>query len=442
MEKLFILDTNVLLHDASAIEKFADNTVMIPLIVIDELDTFKTRQDVVGRNAREVARMLDGYRASGHLLEGIPTPGGGLIKVIVYDGVEDDLPSGLDKSRVDNQVLRLCLGLKRQRPEVPVILVTKDVNMRLRADALGITAENYQEDHPRQASRHEAYSGIVDLTVPEETVSRFYADREYHLPESGYPPNSFVRLHSESSKSSAVGRVVPNRDAIRLVNLDSQTAWGLRARNLRQALALSLLLDNSLAMVTMTGRAGTGKTLLALAAGLQTVLEESKYRKLLVSRPVIAFGKEIGYLPGGKEEKLAPWMAAVNDNLEFLFGSKGEGARGKQENMLGYLQTNGKFEVEALMYMRGRSIPNQFIIVDEAQNLTPHEIKTIISRVGEGSKLVLTGDVQQIDHPFLDELSNGLAIAIERLKDSPLVGHITLDKGERSPLAELAASRL
>ncbi|MDA8187283.1 MAG: PhoH family protein, partial [Dehalococcoidales bacterium] len=181
---------------------------------------------------------------------------------------------------------------------------------------------------------------------------------------------------------------------------------------------------------------------IALAAGLQMVVEDHKYRKLLVSRPIIAFGREIGYLPGGKEEKLTPWMAAVNDNLEFLFGSKGNGSRGKQGDMIGYLQANGMFEVEALTYMRGRSIPNQFIIIDEAQNLTPHEIKTIISRVGEGTKLVLTGDVQQIDHPFLDDLSNGLSNAIERLKGSPLVGHLTLDKGERSPLAELAASRL
>ncbi|MCL5263663.1 MAG: PhoH family protein [Chloroflexi bacterium] len=443
MKKLFVLDTNVLLHDASAIEKFADNTVVIPLVVIDEIDTFKGRQDVVGRNAREIARLLDGYRARSSLLEGVPTGAGGEIKVVV-DGAAgvDELPPGLDKNRVDNQILRQCLTLKRRHPDIPVVLVSKDVNMRLRADALGIQAENYLADHPRGVPHHEAYSGIFELTVSEETVSRFYQERMLPLPEGNYLPNAFVRLSVDNSKSSAIGVVSPNRETVHLANLNSQGVWGLRPRNLRQTLALHLLLDPSLALVTLTGRAGTGKTLIALAAGLQMVVEDHKYRKLLVSRPIIAFGREIGYLPGGKEEKLTPWMAAVNDNLEFLFGSKGNGSRGKQGDMIGYLQANGMFEVEALTYMRGRSIPNQFIIIDEAQNLTPHEIKTIISRVGEGTKLVLTGDVQQIDHPFLDDLSNGLSNAIERLKGSPLVGHLTLDKGERSPLAELAASRL
>ncbi|MDO8670290.1 MAG: PhoH family protein [Dehalococcoidia bacterium] len=441
MNKVYVFDTNVLLHDASSIERFGDNTVAIPLVVLDEIDKFKGRQDAVGRNAREATRILDGMRGKGSLVEGVSTAAGGVIKIIV-DGLaaSSDLPEGLDKSRVDNQILRVCLGLKESL--LDVTLITKDINMRLRADALGIRAENYLERKAYQVPHAEAYAGIIDVTISEEELQTFYRERTRPLPEGDLFPNEFVQLRTSVGKVSAIGQVSDDKGHLVLVNTDAAHVWGIRSRNLRQTLVFKLLLDPNIALVTLTGQAGTGKTLLTLAAGLDLVLDAQRYKKMLVSRPIIAFGKEIGYLPGDKDEKMNPWMAAIYDNLELLMSNKG-GGQGKKANAnMAFIQKSDIFEVEALTYIRGRSIPNQYMIIDEAQNLTPHEIKTIISRVGEGTKLVLTGDVSQIDNPFLDELSNGLTYAIERLKGSPMVGHLTLDKGERSPLAELAASRL
>ncbi|MBI2865261.1 MAG: PhoH family protein [Chloroflexi bacterium] len=441
MNKVYVLDTNVLLHDASSIERFGQHTVAIPLVVLDEIDKFKGRQDAVGGNAREATRILDGLRGQGSLLDGVETPGGGTVKVVV-DGLSaaSDLPEGLDKSRVDNQILRVCLGLKGST--LDVTLITKDINMRLRADALGIRAENYLEHKAYHVPHDEAYAGIVDVTVSEGDLQTFYKEHARGLPAGELVPNQFVHLLTASGKGSAIGQVSAGREQLLLVNTESTHVWGIRPRNLRQTLALQLLLDPAIALVTLTGRAGTGKTLLTLAAGLDLVLEDRRYKKMLVSRPITAFGKEIGYLPGGKDEKMTPWMAAIYDNLELLMSGKSGSGSKKGNGNMAFIQKSDIFEVEALTYIRGRSIPNQYMIVDEAQNLTPHEVKTIISRVGEGTKLVLTGDVSQIDNPFLDELTNGLTYAIERLKGSSMVGHLTLDKGERSPLAELAASRL
>lgn len=447
MKKVFVLDTNVLLHDPHSIFAFQDNEVVIPAIVLEEIDSKKRLADEVGRNARYVSRLLDGLRSKGHLHEGVRLDSGGTLKVELNHRSYARAQELFGEMTNDNRILSVALNYLMEEQEKkaagkrpkPVILVSKDVLVRVKADVLGVKAEDYMKDHIVDFS--DMYAGYATVQVHPDIINEFYASRELDISRlglgAGLNPHQFVILKDEfGSAQSALART--DRDGRKLLPLclGGETVWGIAARNVQQRMALELLLNDEISLVTMTGRAGTGKTLLALAAGLCKVEDEHKYKKLLIARPVVPMGKDLGYLPGEKEEKLRPWMQPIYDNLEFLFDTKKAGDLDKILHGLNSIQ------VEALTYIRGRSIPGQFIIVDEAQNLTKHEIKTIVSRAGQGSKVVLMGDPEQIDHPYLDAASNGLTHVVERFKGAAISGHVTLEKGERSALAQMAAELL
>lgn len=443
MKKIYVLDTNVLLQDPDAVFAFEDNEVIIPAVVLEEIDSKKRNADEIGRNARTVSRLLDGLREKGRLHDGVELERGGSIKVELNHRSFHKLQDVFGEITNDNRILAVALNyhLEEQSQEQPrpVILVSKDTLVRIKADVLGITAEDYLTD--RVVSSTDLYPGNLTLRVHPGIIDNFYNTR--YLPATdlniGYKlhPHEFVILRDELGTSkSALLKV--NAEAKRLdpLFLSNEPIWGIGARNVQQRMALELLLNDDIPLVTLTGKAGTGKTLLALAAGLMKIEDERKYKKLLIARPVVPMGKDIGYLPGEKDEKLRPWMQPIYDNLEFLFDTK---KAGDIEKILAGM---GSIQVEALTYIRGRSIPGQFIIIDEAQNLSKHEVKTIVSRVGEGSKIVLMGDPEQIDHPYLDAYSNGLTYVVERFKDQSIAGHINLERGERSHLAQLAADLL
>ena len=435
--KHFVLDTNVLIHDPRACLQFADNEVVIPIFVLEEIDQFKKEASERGRNAREVARILDGFRASGaRLSEGAELPQGGKLRVA---SAARSVPTTLRDSQIaDHLILMVALDVRDANKGEPTIFVTKDVNLRIRADALGLKAMDFEGE---RIDIDELYTGMTELGVPGADVDTFYAQGTLPLTETTLKANQYVLLRDRDNPShSALGRF--DGAAKKLVQLRKlrEGVWGIRPRNKEQHCALDLLLCDDVKLVTLVGKAGTGKTMLALAAGLQKVVEEQLYSKLLVSRPIFPLGRDVGYLPGDIEEKLNPWMQPIYDNVEFLMGlSKAERKTGRSYQELIDL---GYVEIEPLTYIRGRSIPNQFIIVDEAQNLTPHEVKTIITRVGEATKVVLTGDPYQIDNPYVDATSNGLTTVVEKFKGEVVAGHVTLSKGERSQLAELASNVL
>ena len=439
MRKNFILDTNVLLHDPRSIYSFKDNNVIIPIYVIEEIDTFKRDQSELGRNARLVSRYLDGFRAEGSLREGVPLPEGGMLRV-PFTNRELKGPLA-DPDLMDNRILAVAIDTMEGEPEGRTVFITKDTNLRIRADALGLIAEDYDAE---RVEITELYSGLAEVLVPKAAVDGFYKPgAEVEVP--GFDqlmPNQFVLLKDETNPShSAMGRLdQAKRRVVPLLRAGKEGVWGVRPRNSEQSYALDLLLNDDIKLVTIVGKAGTGKTLMAIAAGLHKVTEESKYQKLLVSRPIFPLGRDIGYLPGSVEEKLNPWMQPIFDNVEFLMNlSRADKKAGRGYSELIDL---GLMEIEPLTYIRGRSIPDQFIIVDEAQNLTPHEVKTIITRVGDGTKIVLTGDPFQIDNPYVDATNNGLVHVVNRFKGEKIAGHITMNKGERSQLAELAANLL
>ncbi len=437
MKKTFVVDTSVLVHDPQALNAFQDNDIVIPIAVVEEIDGHKKRQDEVGRNARWVSAFLDKLREIGHLDTGVNLgESRGILRVELNHQEIEKLPPTLDRNKVDNRIIAVALALQ-QSSAVPVVLVTKDINMRIKADALGIAAEDYETD---KIEIDEVYTGTRILKVEPDIINHFYTAGEVILKEFELYPNQLIILEDSfgSSKSALArhtfgGKLVPLR-------YSGQDPFGLKPRNKEQRFAIELLLDDEIRLVTLIGRAGTGKTLLALAAGLQKVVEDSKYRRLSVSRPVIPLGNDIGYLPGDIDEKLRPWMQPIYDNLEFLFNNRDRNE--KIDQLVNSMKDLNILELEALTYIRGRSIPNQFLLIDEAQNLSPHEIRTAITRVGEGTKIVLTGDPYQIDHPYLDSNSNGLTFVVERFKNERLAGHITLVKGERSELAELGSRLL
>ncbi|MDI6870070.1 MAG: PhoH family protein [Bacillota bacterium] len=446
MKKTFVLDTSVLLHEAEAMFAFEDNTVVIPIAVVEEVDNHKRRLDEIGRNARKVSHQLDELRSRGKLNQGVELEGGGTLRVELNHQSADILPASFDRHKVDNRILAVALSLQAEKVEPqPVILVSKDLNMRVKADSLGLLAQDFERN---KVQIEELYSGNRTVRVSAEVINRFYSagaldPRELGEDGEGLSPNEFVLLEDEGGTSqSGMARLDKGGQLVPLRTLHADM-WGIKARNKEQRFAVELLLNDDVRLVTLVGRAGTGKTLLALAAGLQKVAEENAYRKLLVSRPVVPMGNDLGFLPGDMEEKLRPWMQPLHDNLELIFANR-EGGRGKDRggNPLQNLRDLGLVDIEALTYIRGRSIPGQFFILDEAQNLTPHEVKTVITRVGEGTKIVLTGDPYQIDHPYLDSSSNGLTYVVEKFKGEPIAGHITLTKGERSELAEMAAQLL
>ncbi|MNO64363.1 PhoH-like protein [compost metagenome] len=443
MKKIFVLDTNVLLHDPNSIFAFKEHEVVIPAVVLEEIDSKKRNADEIGRNARTVSRLLDGLRELGHLHSGVVLEHGGTLKVELNHRSFVKVQEMFGEVSNDNRILAVALNYLHEENEKaepsPVVLVSKDVLVRIKADVLGITPEDYLSD--RTGDLNELYSGYQSLMVHPSLIDEYYSHRSLSVKQLAlsYPlyPHEFVIMKDEiGTGKSALLKV--NSDASRLepLYLGNDAVWGISARNAQQRMALELLLNDDIPLVTITGKAGTGKTLLALAAGLFKVEDEHKYKKLLIARPVVPMGKDIGFLPGEKDEKLRPWMQPIYDNLEFLFDTKKSGDIDK------ILMGLGSIQVEALTYIRGRSIPSQFIIIDEAQNLSRHEVKTIVSRAGEGSKVILMGDPEQIDHPYLDAASNGLSYIVEKFKQQGISGHITLEKGERSHLAQLAADLL
>lgn len=436
--RTFVLDTNVLLYDPHALEVFEDNTIVIPLTVIEEVDRFKKDVNETGRNARRTSRMLDSLRQQGSLKDGVTLKSGGTLRV---DHADEDAGQsiGWGPDNADNRILRTVLRLHAQTPG-RVALITRDTNMRLKCDALGVPAEDYEN---AQLDVDEQWTGMAELHVDAGLVAALWAEGQVASDLADlYPPQSFLVLRNQDDESqTAMARVAPDRKHLKLVGRHKEGTWGVFARNKEQLFAMELLLDPEVQLVTINGMAGTGKTLLAIAAGLRQVADENTYRRLLVSRPIFPLGRDIGFLPGDLSEKLNPWMQPIFDNLDFLLSSR-PGRRRNHEPEYHYLLDQKIVEVEALTYIRGRSIPSQFLIVDEAQNLTPHEVKTVLTRAGDGTKIVMTGDPHQIDNPYVDELSNGLTYIVERFKHEGIAGHVTLRKGERSSLAELAAKLL
>ncbi len=440
--KVYVLDTNVLLQDPNAIYSFHDNEVVIPAVVLEEVDSKKRYMDEIGRNARQVSKLIDRMREIGRLHERIPLPNGGSLRIELNHRSFHQLQDIFVEKTNDNRILAVAKNLSLEEESKAdgrtVILVSKDALVRVKADALGLVAEDFLSD--RVTTVDHIYTGFLDLYISGENLSRFYENNELVLSEiTNHPfyPNQFILMKDAlGGSASAIGIVDKSGKKVKRLVFDYDHIWGIRPRNVQQTMALELLLRTDLPLVTLIGKAGTGKTLLALAAGLMQTEDLGEYKKLLVARPIVPVGKDLGFLPGEKQEKLRPWMQPIFDNLEFLFNTK------KPGELDAILAGMGSIEVEALTYIRGRSIPEQFIIIDEAQNLTKHEVKTILTRVGERSKIVLMGDPAQIDHPYLDEYNNGLTYVVEKFKDQSIAGHIKLIKGERSGLAQLAADLL
>lgn len=435
--KNYVLDTNVLLHDPNALLNFQDNHVLVPIEVIEEIDKFKRETSERGQNARTVSRRLDGLRRQGSLAEGVVLPNGGLLRIIFEAPSarsRPSLPNGT--GTVDNRILALALAVSDAERGRPTILVTKDINLRLKADVYGLDAEDYETD---QVNLKDLYTGYFEATVPAGRLANFRIHGEVPIPEGPRRhANQYCSLVEEgATKRSILGRVDPT--GTRIIPLqDVQNVWGIRPKNREQHFALDALLDDGIKLVTLMGKAGTGKTLLALAAGVKKTVADREFRRLVVARPTVSMGKELGFLPGSLEEKLAPWMQPIHDALELL----GDLNMGRENGRTSDLLRSGTIMVEALSYIRGRSIAHQFMIIDEAQNLTPLEAKTIITRVGQGTKIVLTGDPYQIDNPYVDAASNGFTYIVNRFKGQRLSAHVELAQGERSDLAEVAANIL
>ncbi len=441
MRKIYVLDTNVLLHDPRAIYKFEDNELVIPIYVIEEIDQFKKEMSELGRNARQVARILDDLRekSGGSLQSGVEIENGGRLRVAVP---RERRPwRALDHGAMDHAIVQTALDIREEHASTPVIFVTMDSNLRIRADALGLRAENYEGGRIRLDT---LYAGILTADVAGETVDLLARGNPVDagdLDDQDPFPNACVVLRDqEREKHTALGRLDADGHRIVPLRVAREGTWGVRPRNMEQYFALDMLLNPAISLVTLVGKAGTGKTLLAIAAGLKAIIEDGTYARLLVSRPIFPLGRDVGYLPGAIEEKLNPWMQPIFDNLEYIFTTGRRtmtGGRSYQE-----LTASGIIEVEPLTYIRGRSLPTQYLIVDEAQNLTPHEVKTVITRCGADTKIVLTGDPYQIDNPYVDAASNGLTIVAERFKHERISSHVLLTKGERSELAERATQLL
>jgi PhoH-like ATPase len=442
LSKIYVLDTNVLLQDPFSIFSFEDNEVVIPAVVLEEVDSKKRYMDEIGRNARQVSRLIDSLRETGKLHEKIPLENGGILRIELNHRSFQQLQEIFVEKTNDNRILAVAknLSLEEQAKEngKTVILVSKDALVRVKADAIGLLAEDFLND--RVVEVDHLYTGFLNVFIEPDLLGKFYEKGELRLSEiANHPffPNQFLIMKdSLGSSSSALGIVDQKEKKVKKLVFDHEHIWGIRPRNVQQTMAIELLLRKDLPLVTLIGKAGTGKTLLALATGLLQTEDLGEYKKLIVARPIVPVGKDLGFLPGEKQEKLRPWMQPIFDNLEFLFNTK------KPGELDAILAGMGSIEVEALTYIRGRSIPDQYIIIDEAQNLTKHEVKTILTRVGEGSKIVLMGDPEQIDHPYLDAYNNGLTYVVEKFKDQAISGHVKLIKGERSGLAQLAADLL
>jgi len=439
--KIFVLDTNVLIHSPQALFSFEENRIVIPIVVIEEIDQFKKGVDEKSRNARQIGRYLDALRERGSLQEGVITEHGGIVQISVNNEVTDTASQLMYMDKVDNMIIGTALYFRDKYPDSIVTLVSKDANVRIKADCVGVRAENYESDNVRY---DEYYTGWSEDELSPEQYETLMTDR--FLPNTGdmYFPNEFIRFSLKEGKDKILtSRYSKSRNVFSLLeHYQGQEIYNITSRNHEQDMAMDLLLDDQIKLVTLSGKAGTGKTLLAIAAGLHKVITEDRYKRLVISRPISPLGKDLGYLPGSKTEKFNPWMQPIYDNMDILLPGADKtdsGDKGRKKTTIFDLMDYGYLELEPLTYIRGRSLPKQFIIIDEAKNLTPHEMKTIITRAGKDTKIVLTGDPYQIDTPYLDSVSNGLSVAVERLKHEEMVGHITLDIGERSPLADLAA---
>ncbi len=441
MKKNYVLDANVLLHDPHAIFKFEDNDLIIPIFAIEEIDQFKREGSERGRNARTIARLLDELRREGgtSLAKGALLDKGGSLRIAIPEHRPDALV-GLESSSQDLAILQTAIDVRDRDTSRPTIFVTMDTNLRIRADALGVTAETYENQRVKDP---ELEHSVLDVEMPGVDIDAFFQHGRVAPPAlSTLHPNSCLMLRDAGAPThTALGRYDATKGEIIALRVGREGVMGVRPRNKEQAFALDLLLDDAIRLITLIGKAGTGKTLLALAAGLKRTTEDNAYSRLLVSRPIMPLGRDLGFLPGDVDEKLNPWMQPIFDNLEFLFTNSG-GKAGRQDRGFLELLESGTIQVEPLTYIRGRSLPHQYLIVDEAQNLTPHEVKTIITRCGEGTKIVLTGDPHQIDNPYVDLASNGLSVVADRFKRERIAGHVVLAKGERSELAELAANLL
>ena len=447
-KKNYILDTSVYLTNARAIYDFGRNDIIIPLKVLEEVDKHKKRQDGVGAQARQFIRILDTLREKGSLKKGIRIETGkGIVSVCDTSAIDMSLlPSDLDPSVPDHIIIATALTVAKEHSDRKNIMVSRDINMRVICDAIGLVAQDYNATKAVD-DLEKLYSGFKTYLVDDQTIDRFYAGEDVFVDqdEVEFHPNQYLLLVSNASdKKTALARFINYNTALKKVIHDNLPSWGIQSRNKEQAFAIDLLMDPTVEIVSLIGKAGSGKTLCAIAAGMEQTLganmgsmkrsHDTLYSRMIVSRPIMPMGKDIGFLPGTMEEKMHPWLMPIQDNLQFLMGN--------DKTMLEQYTEKGLIEIEALTYIRGRSISNAYIIIDEAQNLTAHEIKTIITRAGEGTKIVLTGDIEQIDNAYTDETSNGLAYAIEKFKYYELSGHITLQKGERSKVATLAAKIL
>lgn len=440
MKKIFILDTNVLIHDPNCIFDFEDNDVYIPIYVIEEIDRLKSYNDSVGKSARETSRNIDFLRSKGTLANGIKNEKGGTLKIILGDHELDYLPDSFSKDLADNKIIAMALKIKNENKLMKVILISKDMNVRIKADVLGLETVDYVKD---RLDIVKLYSGSDTIELDNNKFELIYKSQAVNydliLNEEPFSNQMFNFINSGRSVTAIYKK---ERKKIEKSVFSDSVIWGLSGRNTEQKEAIELLMDQRIKIVSLMGVAGTGKTLLAIASALEQVVERKLYKKIFIARPVIPMGKDIGYLPGSEKEKMKPWMYPIYDNIEFLANNKQNINNNDAEKVITGLESLGLLKVEPLTYIRGRSIPQGFIIIDEAQNLTPHEIKTIITRVGKDTKIVLTGDPYQIDSPYLNENSNGLSYMVERLKDEPLAGHMTLIKGERSDVSELASKLL
>lgn len=440
--KTFVLDTNVILHDPTCIIHFQENNIVIPLAVIEELDHFKRGNQVINLNAREFARTLDNITANEIFNGGVPLgKGKGKVRIIITKGLAREIQDAFREDNVDHRVLSAAVEAARtNKDRSKTIVVTKDVNLRMKAKAIGIPAEDYTTD--RVPNVEELYSGkSVQEDFNDDILQKFYQP-PFEVPakqivkklkSEAIPNKYFIMRNASRSVLSCL-----DSDLDKFKRVDKQVVYGIKPRNAEQTFAVDALINTNIPLVSMTGKAGTGKTLLALACALQS---RKNYRQIYIARPVVPLSnKDIGYLPGDVESKLAPYMQPLWDNLKVIQDQFPE--TDKNHQLINTMIKEEKLVIEPLSYIRGRSLQRIYFIVDEAQNLTPHEIKTIITRAGEGAKIVLTGDIYQIDHPYLDSQSNGLSFLIEHFKGQKLYAHVNLEKGERSELAELASNLL
>ena len=436
-KKIYVLDTSVYLTNADSIFAFKHNDIIVPLKVFEEIDKHKKRQDAVGSQARRIIRIFDELREVGSIRDGVPLCDGcGTVKAASSSNLEKaGLPADLDLNIPDHMIIATALKVKKNNPKKKVILVSRDINMRVIADAVGLPAEDFF-NHQVVGNSEEIFTGTQELIIDDEMIDAFYNDEEVIVGGEELYPNQYLMLTSGSNpKKTALARYAGHKQPLEKLLVDSSGIWGIHPRNREQTYLMDMLMNPDIQVVSAIGKAGSGKTICAIAAGLQQTLDnDSRYTRLIVSRPVQPLGKDIGYLPGTMEDKMSPWLMPIQDNLQFLMGN--------DKVTMGMYMDKGVVEIEAITYIRGRSIANAYIIIDEAQNLTIHELKTIITRVGEGTKIILTGDVEQIDNVYIDATTNGLTHAVEKFKNFSLAGHITLMKGERSEVATFAAQNL